>query len=253
MHVTLDWMALFTAPGRVWLQAGLLTTLAVTIVAGLLASALAIVLVGLRVQGGWLRWPAVAVISVFRNTPLLVQLFFWYFAAWAALPRAVKIWVNADHPWLTLPMGISLMTPEFLSAAWGLAVFSAAFMAEEVRAGLAAVPKGQTEAALAQGFGRLQLLRYVLLPQGLANAWQPLVGQYLNLMKLSSLASAIGLAEITYAARQIESYNAHALEAFAAATVLYLLIGAAMSRLLLAVGPRRPRRTEAAVAAQVMA
>ncbi len=67
-----------------------------------------------------------------------------------------------------------------------------------------------------------------MLPQALANAWQPIVGQYLNLMKLSSLASAIGFAELTYQVRQIESYNAHALEAFAVGTVLYLLFGLAL-------------------------
>ncbi|NHW17401.1 amino acid ABC transporter permease, partial [Escherichia coli] len=76
-----------------------------------------------------------------------------------------------------------------------------------------------------------------LLPQGLANAWQPVVGQYLNLMKLSSLASGIGFAELTYQVRQIESYNAHALEAFTVGTVLYLLTGMLMGAVLVRLGP----------------
>ncbi len=69
---------------------------------------------------------------------------------------------------------------------------------EEVESGLRSVPAGQREAALARGFSSWRLFRYILLPQGLANARQPVVGQYLNLMKLSSLASGIGFAELTY-------------------------------------------------------
>ncbi len=90
----------------------------------------------------------------------------------------------------------------------GLGVFTSAFLVED-RLGLRAVSPGQREAALSQGFTPWQELR-ILLPQGLANARQPIVGQYLNLMKLSSLASGIGFAELTYQVRQIESYNAHA-------------------------------------------
>ncbi len=86
------------------------------------------------------------------------------------------------------------------------------------------------------------MLRYILLPQGVRNAWQPLVGQYLNLMKLSSLASAIGFGELTYYISQIESYNAHALKGFAVGTALYLLLWLAMGAILLRLGPRPHRR-----------
>lgn len=85
------------------------------------------------------------------------------------------------------------------------------------------------------------IFRHILLPQGLANAWQPIVGQYLNLMKLSSLASGIGFAELTYQVRQIESYNAHALEAFAVGTALYLFTGIVLGMLLTRLGPRPAR------------
>ena len=102
----------------------------------------------------------------------------------------------------------------------GAGVFTSAFLVEEIASGLRAVSHGQREAALSQGFTPWQELRFILL-QGLANARQPIVGQYLNLMKLSSLASGIGFAELTYQVRQIESYNAHAPEAFAVGTALY--------------------------------
>lgn len=130
----------------------------------------------------------------------------------------------------------------------GIGVFTSAFLIEEVESGLRSVPAGQREAALAQGFSAWRLFRYILLPQSLANAWQPVVGQYLNLMKLSSLASGIGFAELTYQVRQIESYNAHALEAFTVGTVLYLLTGVAMGMALVRIGPSVKRKHHATVA-----
>ena len=170
-------------------------------------------------------------VSLFRNTPLLVQLLFWYFAAWNVLPLAFRQYVNDDHAFSILPGDVWWFTPEFLSSAWALGLFTAAFLVEEIQAGLHAVPRGQIEAAKSQGFSDLALFRWVLLPQGLENAWQPVVGQYLNLMKLSSLATGIGFAELTYQTRQIESFNAHALEAFTVGSVLYLALGLLMSLL----------------------
>ncbi|MGO1310672.1 MAG: ABC transporter permease subunit, partial [Kluyvera intermedia] len=122
-------------------------------------------------------------VSIFRNTPLLVQLLFWYFAAWNFLPSELRNFINDPHEWSILPGNVWWLTPEFICSAWGLGVFTSAFLIEEVASGLRSVPDGQREAALAQGFSTAGLLRHVLLPQGLANAWQPVVGQYLNLMK----------------------------------------------------------------------
>lgn len=240
MIFSFDWAALLREPALGWLTAGVVTTLAVTLVGAPLAALLAIIITAMRLERGPLSWLAIAIVELFRNTPLLVQLLFWYFAAFAALPRAWKVWIAADHAWAVLPPGVPLIAPEFLVGAWGLALFTAVFLAEELRTGLAAVPAGQIEAARAQGLGRLDVLRFILLPQAVANAWQPMVGQLLNLMKLSSLASSIGLAEITYQARTIESYNAHAVEAFAAGTLLYLAIGLVMGRILVWLGPHRP-------------
>ena len=102
-----------------------------------------------------------------------------------------------------------------------------------------AVPQGQVEAALSQGFSSWSICCWIiLLPQGMRNAWQPVAGQYLNLMKLSSLATGIGFSELTYQVSQIESYNAHALEAFAVGTVLYLALGLVMGGLFAWLGPR---------------
>lgn len=237
MH-TMDWQGVLSGQPLQWIISGFLTTLWVTVAGIVLATLLAILLISLRLTGNRFGIGVVNVwVSVFRNTPLLVQLMFWYFAAWNLLPRGVITFVNAEHGWSILPGDVWWLTPEFICSAWGLGGFTSAFLVEEIASGLQAVSDGQREAAIAQGFSSWATLRHILLPQGLVNAWQPIVGQYLNLMKLSSLASGIGFAELTYQVRQVESYNAHALEAFAVGTALYLLTGIALGMLLTRLGP----------------
>ncbi|MEH4626574.1 amino acid ABC transporter permease [Phytobacter diazotrophicus] len=232
MGIHLDWAGVFTGQPAQWLTSGFLTTIWVTVVGIILATAMTVFLLALRLAGGKVGRAVVAGwVSLFRNTPLLVQLLFWYFAAWNVLPLAFRQYVNDGHAFSILPGDVWWFTPEFLSSAWALGLFTAAFLVEEIQAGLHAVPRGQIEAAKSQGFSDLALFRWVLLPQGLENAWQPVVGQYLNLMKLSSLATGIGFAELTYQTRQIESFNAHALEAFTVGSVLYLALGLLMSLL----------------------
>lgn len=235
----IDWAGVLSGQPLEWIISGFLTTIWVTLAGVLLATLLTLLLMGLRLAGGRAGSLIVSVwVSLFRNTPLLVQLLFWYFAAWSFLPQQIRGFINDEHSGSILPGNVWWLTPEFLCAAWGLGLFTSAFVLEEIRSGLQAVPKGQVEAALSQGFSSWVIFRRVLLPQGLVNAWQPVVGQYLNLMKLSSLATGIGFAELTYQVRQIESYNAHALEAFAVGTVLYLLLGLLMSVLFLWFRPR---------------
>ncbi len=153
---------------------------------------------------------------------------------------------TTPHSWSILPGDVWWLTPEFLCSMWGLGVFTSAFLVEEIAAGLRAVSHGQREAALSQGFSPWG--NYVLFccRRGWPTPRQPIVGQYLNLMKLSSLASGIGFAELTYRVRQIESYNAHALEAFAVGTALYLALGIVMGLALTRFGPgyRQPRSAQ---------
>jgi polar amino acid transport system permease protein len=205
-----------------------------TLVASIGASAFAVGLTALRL---WplaaARWAVRGFIGLFRNTPLLVQLLVWYFVGFGLLPANMKRWLTDDHPWAALPGNVSLLAPEFLASAFGLTVFIGVFLSEEIQAGLNAVPAGQREAAASQGLSPWTTLGSVLLPQALRNARQPIVGQYLNLMKLTSIACSVGLAEITYQARVIESYSSHAFEAFAAGSILYLGIGFVLERLLL--------------------
>lgn len=242
MMPALDWQGVLSGQPLQWILSGFLTTLWVSLAGIVLATLLAIFFLALRLGGGRSGHAIVSLwVSLFRNTPLLVQLLFWYFAAWNGLPQGWRDVVNAEHVWSILPGNVWWLTPEFLCSAWGLGVFTSAFLIEEIAAGLRAVPDGQREAALAQGFSAREMFVHILLPQGLGNAWQPVIGQYLNLMKLSSLASGIGFAELTYQTRQIESYNAHALEAFAVGTVLYLLTGVIAGALLAHASPDRLR------------
>ena len=235
-----DWHGVLTGTPLQWILSGFLTTVYITLSGIFLASVLTVLLLTLRLSGGRVGGFISAVwVSLFRNTPLLVQLLFWYFAAWNLLPSELRTLVNGEYPWSILPGDVWWLTPEFLCAGWGLAVFTSAYLIEEIAAGLNALPVGQREAALTQGFSHRHVLRYILLPQALRNAWQPVVGQYLNLMKLSSLASGIGFSELTYQTRQIESYNAHALEAFSIGSLLYLVLGIAMSVLFGRLGPHK--------------
>ncbi len=165
-----------------------------------------------------LSWPARAYLALFRNTPLLVQLFLWYFGVPALLPEALVSWLNTPHetPLLDWP------SFEFLAAAWGLTLYTSAFVAEEFRAGIASVRPEQRAAGLALGLTQRQVWRVVVLPQALRTALPPLLGQYMNALKNSSLAMAIGLAELSYASRQVETETFKTFQAFGIATLLYI-------------------------------
>ena len=170
----LDWQGVLTGQPLQWILSGFLTTLWVTLAGMVVASLLTLACLALRLAGGRTGARIVAQwVSLFRNTPLLVQLLFWYFAAWNGLPQGFRDVVMDEHAWSVLPGQVWWFTPEFLCSAWGLGVFTSAFLTEEISAGLRAISAGQREAALAQGFSTWPLLRYILLPQGLANAGQP--------------------------------------------------------------------------------
>ncbi|MDC3805618.1 amino acid ABC transporter permease [Pseudomonas aeruginosa] len=203
-----------------WLLDGFLLTLGLTLLSCLLATLigappLAIARLSRR---RLLSWPARAYLALFRNTPLLVQLFFWYFGVPALLPEALVSWLNTPHetPLLDWP------SFEFLAGAWGLTLYTSAFVAEEFRAGIASVRPEQRAAGLALGLTQRQVWRVVVLPQALRTALPPLLGQYMNALKNSSLAMAIGLAELSYASRQVETETFKTFQAFGIATLLYI-------------------------------
>ncbi|HBO7196042.1 TPA: amino acid ABC transporter permease [Pseudomonas aeruginosa] len=202
-----------------WLLDGFLLTLGLALLSCLLATLLGAPLAIARLsRRRLLSWPARAYLALFRNTPLLVQLFFWYFGVPALLPEALVSWLNTPHetPLLDWP------SFEFLAGAWGLTLYTSAFVAEEFRAGIASVRPEQRAAGLALGLTQRQVWRVVVLPQALRTALPPLLGQYMNALKNSSLAMAIGLAELSYASRQVETETFKTFQAFGIATLLYI-------------------------------
>jgi len=151
-------------------------------------------------------------VEVFRNIPLLVQLFLWYFVLPELLPAKLGSWLK------TMPEG------SFVTAFLGLGYYSAARIAEQMRAGIRALPNGQTRASLALGMTLAQTYRYVLIPRVYIAMVPTLTTEVLALMKNSSVALTIGLAELTSQARSMQEYTFHVFEAFAAATFLYFAL-----------------------------
>ena len=208
-----------------WLWHGFLLTLWRSLCVVVLSTLLGMVLAAARdSQRNLLRWPVIAYSALFRNTPLLVQLFFWYFGAAQLLPSSLLQWLNSPHDVAIAGRVLSWPSFEFLAGLVGLTLYSSAFIAEEIRAGISGVARGQKYASLALGLTPWQAMRYVVLPQALKIALPPLMGQYMNIIKNSSLTMAIGVAELSYASRQVETETLRTFQAFGVATVLYIAI-----------------------------
>jgi polar amino acid transport system permease protein len=210
LHYAFDWSTVTSGKYFGWLISGLKVTVELSAISAVVAFVLGLLVAVLRLAPTRpLRVVASAYIEFFRNTPLVVQIFFWYFGSYKILPDALNTWLN-EHNF------------EFAAAAIALSIYTSAFIAEDIRSGILAVPKEQMEAARSVGFSYLAAMRRVILPQAVRITVPPLVNQFLNLTKNSSLAMTIGVAEVTYQARQIESYSFKGFEAFTAATVIYL-------------------------------
>lgn len=209
-----------------WLLHGAVMTAGLALCVCLSATLLGILLCAAQdSQQRWLQWPASLFCSLHRNTPLLVQVLLWYFGAGGLLPDALMQWLNTPHQWM-LPFGFSLAWPSFeWLAAWlALSLYSASFICAELAAGLNTVATGQRLAARALGMREWQIFRHIVLPQALQVIRQPLLGQYTAVIKNTSLTMAIGVAELSYTSRQVESETLLAFQAFAVATVLYLIL-----------------------------
>ncbi len=197
-----------------WLISGFGWTIAVSLLAWILAFSLGSILGILRtVDNKILRGFATGYVELFRNIPLLVQMFLWYFVFPELLPHDAGMWVKRD-----LPM------PEFTTAAVCLGLYTASRVAEQVRAGINSISIGQSHAGLAMGLTPAQVYRYVLLPVSYRIIVPPLTSEFLTIFKNSSVALTIGVLETTAQARQIEEYTFQGFEAFTAATLLYILV-----------------------------
>lgn len=212
MNYDFDWSVLWSGQSGEWLFLGLITTIRISALAWLLALALGILFGALRTAPvAPLRWLATLYVEFFRNVPLLVWMFFWYFAVPPLLPEAVQDWLF-DHG------------AEFWASMVALGVYHGARLAEVIRSGIQSIPKTQFEAAVSTGLTVTQAYRLVIIPIALRLIIPPVTNESLNLLKNSSIALTIGVAELTFQTRQIETYTARAFEALTAGTLIYLAL-----------------------------
>ena len=221
MNYNWHWKVLLeTEPGGTgtylqYLIVGLGWTLATALAAWVIALAIGSVVGTLRTTP--LKWAgarsATLYVEIFRNIPLIVQMFLWFFVVPELLPKALGDWIKQMPP----PWG------SYIPAVLCLGIFTSVRVAEQVRAGIQSLPRGQRMAGTALGLTLAQTYRYVLLPQAFRIILPPLTSEFMNVIKNSSVALTIGLLELTGRARAMQEFSFQVFEAFTAATVIYLL------------------------------
>ncbi|WP_211463619.1 amino acid ABC transporter permease [Collimonas silvisoli] len=220
MNSKLDFSVLLDAVYRHWIIDGIITMLQLTAFAWLLAMVLGTLLALIRMtQNRWAERAVSVYVEYHRNVPMLVQIFIWYFGVPTLLSPAVQHWINAQRS-------------EFLFAFVAVGMCMAAYMSEDLRSGIRSIPKSQLEASRALGLSYLQAFRLIILPQAVRIALPTLISHTVLLFKNTSLAMAIGVAELTYATREIESQSFRTIEIYIVATSIYL----AISLLIMAAG-----------------
>jgi glutamate/aspartate transport system permease protein len=155
-------------------------------------------------------WFSFCYVEFFRNMPLLVQLFLWFFVLPELLPRTMGLWLK------------QMPHAPFYTAAVGIGLFMSARVAVQLAAGIGSLPRGQKMAATALGLTTAQAYRYVLLPMAFRIVLPPLTSEFLSTIKNTAVAITIGLIELTGSARSMQEFSFQVFEAFTAATVMYL-------------------------------
>ena len=192
----------------IWLYRGALlrgawTTIELCVLVILTGTLLGFLFVLLRkAKHPLISFPAIVLIEIFRQVPLLVVLVWLYYV----LPS------------------INIVVSGFLAAFIGLSLNLAAYAAETIRAGIESVPKGQTESAIALGYSRAMIMRKIILPQAFRRMLPNLMNLYINQIKLSALASVIAVNEILHIGNIIISRTYRPLEVYTAVAIMYLLI-----------------------------
>ena len=209
-----NWPILLKEPYFTWIVTGFGKTILIAVLAWAIAFPLGSAIgIARTADNRVLRYAGTAYVDIFRNIPLLVQMFLWYFVVPELLPADWGRWVKREMPY-----------PQFTTAVVCLGLYTASRVAEQMRSGIDAIPRGQRNAGLAMGLKPSQVYRYVLIPVAYRTIIPPLTSDFLGVFKNSSLALTIGVLELTSQARQIEEYTFAAFEAFTVATVLYCLV-----------------------------
>jgi polar amino acid transport system permease protein len=226
MSIKLDFSVLLRDEYPQWILKGVVTMFELTALAWLLAMVVGIVLATIRMSNSRVGQGAVAAyVEYHQNVPMLVQIFLWYFGIPALMAAGLQQWFNAHNS-------------EFLFAIIAVGLCMGAYMSEDIRGGIRSIPKSQLEASRALGLSYLQAARLVVLPQALRIALPTLINHSVLLFKNTSLAMTIGVAELTYVTREIESQSFRTVEVYLFATMVYLGI----SLLIMAAGARLESR-----------
>ena len=214
MDYNWNWSVLWDETYLGWLISGVQWTFAVALAAWVIALTIGIIVgVGRTLPSKPIAFICTTYVEIFRNVPLLVQMFLWYFVVPELVPQDIGRWMKRDMP-----------NPEYVTAVVALGLYTASRIAEQVRAGIQAVGTDLTSAAYANGFSVSQTYRYVLLPISFRLIVPPMTSEFLTIFKNSSLALTIGLLELTAQSQQIAEYTFQGFEAFTAATVIYICI-----------------------------
>jgi polar amino acid transport system permease protein len=210
MNPSIDFSELLRGDNLHIILSGIGVTLELTLFAWLLAMVLGTLLAVLRMTGNrWAERAVAAYVEYHRNVPMLVQIFIWYFGIPTLLPNAVQQWINSGQS-------------EFLFAFISIGLCVAAYVSEDLRGGIRGVPRAQTEAGRVLGLSYLQTSRLIVIPQAVRIALPMLINHTVLLFKGTSLAMTIGVAELTYVTREVETSTFRTFEAYAIATVVYL-------------------------------
>ena len=219
MHYHWNWLIFWqqSPDGGTYLHtlfSGLGWTLAVALTAWAIALALGMMVgVARTTPLAWLVRLGNAHVELFRNIPLLVQMFLWYFVVPELLPDALGDWIKQIPP----PWG------SYIPAVLCLGLYTSVRIAEQTKAAIQSLPRGQRYAGTAMGLTQWQTYRYVILPQAVRIILPPLTSEFMNIIKNSSVALTIGLMELTGRAKAMQEFSFQVFEAFAAATAIYML------------------------------
>ena len=195
------------------LLSGLLLTIETALLAWIIALVFGSIVGVMRTLPSKLAsWIGFGYVEFFRNMPLLVQLFLWFFVLPELLPRGAGLWLK------------QMPNAPFYTAAIGIGLFMSARVAEQLRAGIGSLPRGQKMAATALGLTTTQAYVYILLPIAFRIILPPLTSEFLNTIKNTAVAITIGLIELTGEARAMQEFSFQVFEAFTAATLMYLAI-----------------------------
>ncbi len=215
---------------------GLLMTIGVTVICIILGTALGLVLGMARLASArhsparelcrfLLRWPATVYVSFFRGTPLFVQILLMHFAVLPLFVNPTAGWLISGEAARTLKQNHGA----FISGVLALTLNAGAYISETFRAGIQSIDRGQMEAARSLGLSHWQAMRQVVLPQAFRRMLPPLGNNAIALLKDSSLISAIGLAELAYAARTVASAYSRYWEPYLTISLLYWILTLALA------------------------